>query len=501
MTSKLRLFNTLNRRLEEFEPIDDGQARLYTCGPTIYDYPHIGNYRTFLFEDVLRRTLELFGYEVTQVQNLTDVDDRTIQRANESGVSLREFTDRYAAAFFEDLETLGVEPAEHYPRATEYVPEMVEIIKRLETEGHTYRSDGSIYYRISTFPEYGKLSGVRPEKNLAGARIDVDDYEKDDARDFVLWKAPKEGEPVWETELGPGRPGWHIECSAMAMAILGETFDIHCGGVDNIFPHHENEIAQSEGATGCDFARYWLHAEHLVVEGEKMAKRVGISSPCVIWSKRDSHPLVVRYLLISVPYRQRLNFTFDGLHAAEQAIDRITNTLRRLENTPPAVGDGDLQQTAVDEFHTDFREALGDDLNTARALAALHTLLRRVNTALDGEGIRPDSKAAVDRAFAEADAVLGIFPKDDAADGERCGDRRPHRRAQGCPGRTRTLREPTRSATNSPRRASSSKTRRTVRCGIENENQPPKTQTAAHGQPFEFSDERKVIQAGFRGYM
>jgi len=417
MAPKLRLYNTLNRQLEDFEPIEDGLARIYTCGPTIYDYPHIGNYRTFLFEDILRRTLELFGFQVTQVQNLTDVDDRTIQRANENGVSLREFTDHFAAAFFDDLETLGVEPAEHYPRATEYVPEMVEIIKRLEAEGHTYRSDGSIYYRISTFPSYGKLSGIKPEKNLAGARIDVDDYEKDDARDFVLWKAPKKGEPVWETDLGPGRPGWHIECSAMAMALLGESFDIHCGGVDNIFPHHENEIAQSEGATGCEFARFWLHAEHLVVEGEKMAKRVGNFFTLRDLMDRGFDPLVVRYLLISVPYRQRLKFTIDGLHAAEQAIDRITNTLRRLENTPPAAGAGDLDQTAIDEFYADFRGALSDDLNTARALAALHTLLRVINTALDGDGLSGDMNSVVGTAFAEADSVLGIFPRDKAEAG------------------------------------------------------------------------------------
>ncbi len=417
MAPKLRLYNTLNRQLEDFEPIESGRASLYTCGPTIYDYPHIGNYRTFLFEDVLRRTLRLFGYRVTQVQNLTDVDDRTIQRANEKGISLREFTDHFATAFFDDLKTLGVEPAEHYPRATEYVPEMVEIIKRLEAEGHTYRSEGSIYYRISTFPAYGKLSGIKPEMNLAGARIDVDDYEKDDARDFVLWKAPKEGEPVWETDLGPGRPGWHIECSAMAMALLGETFDIHCGGVDNIFPHHENEIAQSEGATGCEFARFWLHAEHLVVEGEKMAKRVGNFFTLRDLVDKGFDPMVVRYLLISVPYRQRLNFTFDGLHAAEQAIDRIANTLRRLENTPAAEGDGDLRQAAVDEFHADFRAALGDDLNTARALAALHTMLRLVNTALDGGGINEAGRGAVEAAFAEADSVLGIFPIDGSGAG------------------------------------------------------------------------------------
>lgn len=410
MNATLRFFNTLSRRVEEFEPLEGGRVRLYTCGPTIYDYAHIGNYRTFLFEDVLRRTLKLFGFDVVQVQNLTDVDDRTIRRANECGVSLREFTDRFAEAFFADLESLRVEPAEHYPRATDYVTEMVEIIKRLEQAGHTYRSDGSIYFRISTFPQYGKLSGVRPEKNLAGARIDVDDYEKEDARDFVLWKAPKEGEPVWQTELGPGRPGWHIECSAMSMALLGESFDIHCGGVDNIFPHHENEIAQSEGATGRPFARYWLHAEHLVVEGEKMAKRLGNFYTLRDLIEKGFDPVVVRYLLISVPYRQRLNFTFDGLHAASQAIDRIGNTLRRLDNTPVVIG-ADSVLDDVERFHREFRSALADDLNTARALAALHNLLRDVNTALDGDGIGDRGRAALRRAFDDADSVLAIFPQ------------------------------------------------------------------------------------------
>ncbi len=417
MTSTLRLYNTLSRRLEDFEPLEAGKVRLYTCGPTVYDYAHIGNYRTFLFEDVLRRTLELFGYQVTQVQNLTDVDDRTIERSNQAGVSLRDYTDRYAAAFFEDLAALRVEPAEHYPRATDFIPKMVDIIRGLEERGHTYRSDGSIYFRIASFPGYGKLSGVRPEANLAGARIDVDDYEKEDARDFVLWKAPKEGEPVWETELGPGRPGWHIECSAMSMSLLGDTFDIHCGGVDNIFPHHENEIAQSEGATGVEFARYWLHAEHLVVEGEKMAKRLGNFFTLRDLVERGYDPVVVRYLLISVPYRQRLNFTFDGLHAAEQAIDRIANTLRRLENSPPSEGDGDLGPETVEAFQTDFRDGLADDLNTARALAALHGLLRQVNTALDGAGISSAARTGLDEAFADANAVLGIFPADDAEAG------------------------------------------------------------------------------------
>ena len=406
----LRFYNTLTRRLEEFEPLEPGHVRLYTCGPTVYDYSHIGNLRTFLFEDILRRTLELAGLRVTQVMNLTDIDDKTIREAKAAGLELRAYTEGYIEAFFADLDTLRVERAEHYPRATDYIPQMVELVERLEAAGHAYRSDGSIYYRIATFPGYGRLSGVRPEENLVGARVDSEEYEKDDARDFVLWKGAREGEPVWETAVGPGRPGWHLECSAMSMALLGEGFDMHTGGVDNIFPHHENEIAQSEGATGKPFARYWLHAEHLVVEGEKMAKSKGNFFTLRDLVAKGHDPLAVRYLLISVPYRQKLNFTVDGLHAAAQAIERIANTLRRLEHTPPAAGAGDLEQAAVDEFSRDYREALADDLNTARALAALHTLLRQVNTALDGDGISAEVRPVLDAAFADVAAVLDILP-------------------------------------------------------------------------------------------
>jgi cysteinyl-tRNA synthetase len=406
----LRLFNTLTRRLEEFEPIESDHVRLYTCGPTVYDYSHIGNLRTFLFEDILRRTLELSGYRVTQVMNLTDVDDKTIRESTAAGLALRDYTEKFIEAFFEDLETLRVERAEHYPRATDYIPQMVELVERLEAAGHAYRSDGSIYYSISTFPTYGKLSGVRPEKNLAGARVDNEEYEKDDARDFVLWKGAREGEPSWETAVGAGRPGWHLECSAMSMALLGERFDIHTGGVDNIFPHHENEIAQSEGATGEPFARFWLHAEHLVVEGEKMAKSKGNFFTLRDLLEKGHDPLAIRYLLISVPYRQKLNFTMDGLHAAAQAIDRITNTSRRLANTPPADGPGDLAPGAIEEFSRDYREALADDLNTARALGALHTLLRQINTALDGNGISNTVRNSIDNAFDLVNAVLNIIP-------------------------------------------------------------------------------------------
>jgi cysteinyl-tRNA synthetase len=406
----LRFYNTMSRRLEEFEPLDPGDVRMYTCGPTVYDYSHIGNLRTFLFEDVLRRTLEFFGYPVTQVMNLTDIDDKTIREAKAAGLGLREYTDRFIEAFFADLDTLRVERAEHYPRATDYIPQMIELVERLEAAGHAYRRDGSIYYSISTFPEYGKLSGVRPEENLVGARVDNEEYEKEDARDFVLWKGPREGEPSWDADIGPGRPGWHLECSAMSIELLGEEFDIHTGGTDNIFPHHENEIAQSEGATGHPFAHYWLHAEHLIVEGEKMAKSKGNFFTLRDLLDKGFDPVTIRYLLISVPYRQKLNFTMDGLHAAEQAIERISNTLRRLEHTPAAEGAGDLAPDAVEGFRREFREALGDDLNTARALGALHTVLRQVNTALDGAGVSEAVLQSLREAFEEADSVLDIFP-------------------------------------------------------------------------------------------
>jgi cysteinyl-tRNA synthetase len=412
MPREIRFLNTAGRKVGRFEPLESGHARIYTCGPTVYNFPHIGNYRAFLFEDVLRRTLKAFGYRVTQVMNLTDIDDKTINGAAAEGIGLREFTDRYVAAFFEDIDTLGVERAEHYPRATEWIPQMVELVERLTKRGHTYVQDGSTYFRIATFPGYGKLSGIDVSRVRAGARVDADEYEKEDVRDFVLWKAPKPGEPSWDTPLGPGRPGWHLECSAMSMGLLGESFDIHAGGVDNIFPHHENEIAQSEGATGKPFVHTWLHAEHLFVEGQKMAKSLGNFYTLRDLLEKGHDPLAIRYLLISVPYRQKLNFTFDGLQAAAAAIERIGNTLRRLAHTPPATGDGSLPAAAVDAFDVEFDAGLADDLNTAQALAALHTLLTAVNQALDAGGIGVKVRPRVDAALARVDAVLGIVPRD-----------------------------------------------------------------------------------------
>ena len=410
MSERLRFLNTLTRRSEQFEPLEPGHVRLYTCGPTVYDFSHIGNLRSFLFEDVLRRTLAAFGYRVTQVMNLTDIDDKTIRGAAAEGISLRAYTDRYIEAFFADLDTLRVQRAEHYPRATDFVPQMVELVQLLSARGHTYEQDGSTYFRISSFPGYGRLSGIDPDQVRPGARVDSDEYEKEDIRDFVLWKAPKEGEPSWDSALGPGRPGWHLECSAMAMTLLGESLDIHTGGVDNIFPHHENEIAQSEAATGKPFVRTWLHAEHLIVEGQKMAKSLGNFFTLRDLLERGHDPLAVRYLLVSVPYRQKLNFTFDGLHAAAAGIERIGNTLRRLAYTPAATGDGGLEASEVDTFTDEFDAALADDLNTARALGALHTLLTRINQALDGAGIDAAARARLDAAFARVAAVLDIVP-------------------------------------------------------------------------------------------
>jgi len=415
MPQPVRLLNTLSRRLEEFQELEAGRVRLYTCGPTVYDFAHIGNLRTFLFEDVLRRTLTAFGYTVTQVMNLTDIDDKTIRGANAQGVSLREYTDRYVQAFFEDLAALGVERAEHYPRATEYVPQMIELVQRLQAKGHTYALEGSTYFRLATFPGYGKLSGVRLDEVKPGARVDADEYEKEDVRDFVLWKAHRPGEPFWDSPFGLGRPGWHLECSAMAMSLLGESIDIHCGGVDNIFPHHENEIAQSEAATGVPFARFWLHAEHLVVEGQKMAKSLGNFYTLRDLVAKGWDPQAIRYLLVSVPYRQKLNFTFEGLRGAAAALERIGNTVRRVAHTPVASGEGSLTLQEVEAAAVEFDAALADDLNTARALAALHTLLTRANQALDQNGIAAPVRARLEWFLDRVHRVLGVVPAVPAA--------------------------------------------------------------------------------------
>ena len=334
----MKLFNTLGRQVDELHPLEPGHVRMYTCGPTVYNVAHIGNLRTFLFEDVLRRSLKLSGLRVTQIMNLTDVDDKTIRGAAEEGLALGEFTEKYAREFFRDLGTLGIEPAEDYPRATDHVPEMIALIERLRERGHTYESDGSVWFRIATFPDYGKLSRIDLTQTRRGERVADDEYEKEDVKDFALWKGAKPGEPSWASPYGPGRPGWHIECSAMSMKYLGPHFDIHTGAVDNIFPHHENEIAQSEGATGGPFVNLWVHSEHLIVDGEKMSKSKGnFYTLADVLARRDD-PAAVRYLFLSVPYRKKLNFTWEGLAGAATAVERIRAAATRFREAAAAAG-------------------------------------------------------------------------------------------------------------------------------------------------------------------
>ena len=328
----LRLFNTMTRSKEEFVPLSPPNVGLYTCGPTVYSYIHIGNLRTFIFEDLLRRYLKYKGYKVTQVMNITDIDDKTIKGANEAGVPLSEFTARFTRAFFEDIASLDIEPAEHYPRATEHIGEMVALIKRLVDRGYAYESEGSIYFDVGKFEPYGALAGVKPTLCQGRSRVASDEYDKQDIRDFALWKASKEGEPSWDTEIGPGRPGWHIECSAMSMKYLGETFDIHTGGVDNMFPHHENEIAQSTAATGKQFARYWLHSEHLLLDQSKMAKSTGNIYTLREIVELGYEPRQLRYLLLSAHYRKQLSFSLDALEQAAFALARIDDFVRNLRS-------------------------------------------------------------------------------------------------------------------------------------------------------------------------
>jgi cysteinyl-tRNA synthetase len=361
---------------------------MYTCGPTVYNYVHIGNLRTFGFQDILRRWLRQRGYQLDHVMNITDVEDKIIRSAAAAKQSIYEYTARYTQAFLDDTAALRYQRPERLVKATDHIPEMVHAIRELQQKGYTYNSDGSVYYRISRFAQYGKLShndfsGVR-----AGARVDVDEYDKADARDFVLWKAPKESEPFWDSEFGPGRPGWHIECSAMAMKYLGETLDIHAGGVDLIFPHHENEIAQSEAITAKPFARFWLHSEFLNVESQKMAKSAGNFFTLRDLLEMGYTPEAVRYLLVSVPYRKKLNFTFDGLKAAATSIERLRNfQLRLATDSFQAGGNEALHQRTLEALHR-FEEALDDDLNTAEALAAIFEYLRDANTAMDAGEFR-----------------------------------------------------------------------------------------------------------------
>ena len=407
----IRFYNTLTRQEDEFVPLHSGEVRLYTCGPTVYDYAHIGNFRTYLWEDLLRRFLRFRDYRVTQAMNLTDVDDKTIANARAAGITLEDYTRRYIDAFFEDIEALGIEKAEHYPRATAFIPDMARLVAKLIERGHVYESRGSLYFKIATYPGYGRLSRLDTAAGAGQARIDSDEYEKDNPRDFAVWKAPKDGEPFWQTEIGPGRPGWHIECSAMSMKLLGETFDIHTGGVDNIFPHHENEIAQSEAATGKPFVRYWMHAAHLVVDGEKMSKSRGNFFTLRDVAARGYNMRAVRYHLVSVHYRKPLNFTFEGLAQSQAALARLDDLALRLGQfgVSHTTGTGDLAAKARERLQG-MLEDLDHDLNTAGALGHLFELVRETHTTLDTGRFGTEDLEAVREVLHAFGRIFGIDP-------------------------------------------------------------------------------------------
>ena len=412
--NEIRLHNTLTGDTEPFVPQKPGEVSMYTCGPTVYDYAHIGNYRTFVFQDILRRFLKLRGFKLNHVMNLTDVDDRIIAKAAAAGVGIRDYTQKYVQAFFDDCKALSIEAPEHWIRATDYIDDMVKLIQQLQEKSYTYAGEGSIYYRIAKFPDYGKLSKIDVSGIQAGARVDNDRYEKESARDFALWKAPKPGEHFWETSIGPGRPGWHIECSAMAMKYLGETLDIHTGGIDLAFPHHENEIAQSEAATGKQFARYWMHAEHLLVEGEKMSKSLGNFFTLRDLFAKGYKPSALRFALASVPYRKQLNFTFDGLQSAASSIERLRNFAARLAEGKFPEGHGEGMAARIDKAAEEFDAGLSDDLNTARALAAVFDLVREANIAMDKGTFRQGDVKAVQEFLKTFDRVFAVVGENDA---------------------------------------------------------------------------------------
>jgi cysteinyl-tRNA synthetase len=416
--SDLKLFNTLTREKETFVPVTPGEVRMYSCGPTVYNHPHIGNLRTFLWGDVLRRYLQFRGLRVTQVMNITDVEDKIIRNAAAAGEDIFTYVEPYIASFHESLKALRIRPADAYPRATEFIGPMVELVKTLTGRGHTYVAEGSTYFRVGTLPDYGKLSHVEVDTTSGFSRIETDEYEKESARDFVLWKAKKDNEPSWPTELGEGRPGWHLECSAMSMQLLGESFDIHTGAVDLIFPHHENEIAQSEGATGKPFVRFWIHGEHLNIDQQKMSKSVGNIYTLRELMDLNHDPLTLRYALLSVPHRTKLNFTLQSLDDAKSALARIQSFLIRLDETagagPHAARESDGHaDELIGRFLQAFEEAMDDDLNTAGAFGAIFSFIRDANVALDAGRITPADAEGLKAALAKIDPVLDIFPKRD----------------------------------------------------------------------------------------
>jgi len=409
----LQLFNTMSGKVEEFRPIEGNDVRMYACGPTVYDFGHIGNFRTFIAVDLLYRFLKQSGYDVRYVMNITDVDDKIIHNAARDGVSVQQYTAKYQQAFLEDSAILNIEPPV-FVHATQHIPEMADFIARMEAEGIAYRAeDGSYYFRIAKFPEYGKLSKKDFAGMETGARVDVDEYEKDDARDFALWKAPKPGEASWDTAIGPGRPGWHIECSVMSMEQLGESFDLHAGGEDLIFPHHENEIAQSESMTGKPFARYWFHARFLLVEGEKMSKSLGNFYTLRDLVLKGHKPSSIRYLLTSVPYRNQLNFTFDGLKQAANSVDRLRNFRLRLSTAQFGAGSSEAMAKLAQETEDRIKSSLDDDLNTAQAQAAIFEMVRAANAAIDAGEMKKNDVAPLLAAVDQFDEIFAVLAEDD----------------------------------------------------------------------------------------
>jgi cysteinyl-tRNA synthetase len=408
----LRLLNTYTKKLQKFVPLKRNTVRMYACGPTVWDYAHIGNFRTYVLQDVLRRYLKYKGFKVIQVTNITDVDDRTIRQSKEAGLALREYTKKYEEAYLADLETLNIERAEHYPRATEHIDEMVALVRKLIRRDFAYEAEGSVYFDISKFKTYGRLSGARIGELKVGARIDSDRYSKDEARDFVLWKGwrPDDGEVFWETAIGKGRPGWHLECSAMSMKYLGVPFDIHTGGEDLIFPHHENEIAQSEAATGKRFVKFWLHFGMLLVNDRKMAKSSGNFFTLRDLLSKGHDRIAIRYLLLSAHYRAQLNFTEDALADAERAVKTLRGTYRRVSDIKGISRRGNAQlREALTKERKAFEKAMDDDLNTPRALAALHRGARAVNRAIDQGEMSARDASVARRFFSDLDRVFGIL--------------------------------------------------------------------------------------------
>jgi len=402
----IKIFNTLTKRKEAFIPLKKGEVGMYNCGPTVYDYAHIGNFRSYIFADLLRRYFELKGFRVKQIMNLTDVDDKIIKKSAKEGIPSSQLTGRYAKAFFEDIKSLNIKPATIYPRATEHIKDMVGIVKILEKKGYAYKGEDGIYYKISKFRDYGKLSGTSLSGLKAGARVRQDEYDKEKASDFALWKfwSKEDGDVFWETEIGKGRPGWHIECSAMSMKYLGSTFDIHTGGVDLIFPHHENEIAQSEAATGKPFARYWIHNEHLLVDGQKMAKSLGNFFTLRDLLSKGFSPKGIRYLLLSAHYRTKLNFTMDAIKSAEETVKGMENFVGEMRAVKSGRDKPEIKKLA-EKAKKDFEKALDDDLNTPLALKAIFDMIKAVNrTAPISE---KDAKLVLEMVF-DADKIIGL---------------------------------------------------------------------------------------------